>query len=149
MNRKQRRMLQAEADRVAPLLAATCLDYSTTGAKVPVCDDRAVQTLRRAFAAMLRGGAEPVVMSITEDVAGAFPTREAAACVAAALNARPYLAVGLDVTGRATYVMRRLVMPGLDHAQEADLAEVMMLSELAAQMNFGGFPAGVEMGPSC
>ena len=94
---------------------------------------------------MLRGGGEPLVVEITEEAALAFPCGKGTD-PSAGHRLRPWLAVGLDVTGRGTYSLRWLAAVGLDRAEERDWAEVTMLAQLAAQMQIPGFPSRAHAG---
>lgn len=139
MNRNARRRLAAHADTTAALLAASCLGYAQ-GQAALVQDARAVQALKAAFAKMLRQGGEPLVLQVTEAVAAAFPLQRGGDVMLAKL-AKAWLAVGIDREGRATYRLRRLCITGVSAAEERDTAEVVMLAELAKELNTPGFPS--------
>ncbi len=145
MNRQLRRLMQARADELARDMARTCLDYTADGKLVPVRNMLAVKVLETAFASMLRQGGEPVVIMIADEEANAFPGQRETATEVAHL-VKPWLAVGLDRAGRATYSLRRLLITGTPEAEERDLAEVTILSELARELNVPGFPADRSMG---
>lgn len=142
MNREARRQMKAEAERLATQLSLTCIDYDQTGRRVRVTNDLAIAALRTAFAAMLRGGCVPLILEIEEGAASAFPSGgQDVPRVGPAM--RPWLAVGIDVGGQATYSLRWLAAVGLDSEAERDWAEVTMLAQLADQMNVSGYPASM------
>lgn len=145
MNRQLRRMMQARAEELARDLARTCFDYTADGRLVPVRDARAVKVLEAAFASMLRQGGEPAVLQITDEAARAFPRKYDPASGVAHMI-KPWLAVGLDQAGQATYALRHLLITGMTPAEERDLAEIAMLGELAQELNVPGFPAGQSAG---
>ena len=144
MNRRERRILVAEADRLAIRLASSCVDYTTDGAVVRVEDWRAVKVLQTAFASVLRNGCEPVVIRITQEVANAFPRQRASADVPA--DATPWLAVGIDGEGRGTYSLRRLRVALVGQHEAKALAEMAMLGELRRETERIGIPMGAAMG---
>ena len=145
MNRQTRRRLAAHADALSVLLARSCLGYGRCVRPVLVQDARAVRALESAFARMLRGGGEPLVVEVTQEVAAAFPLQRGGDAILSRL-AKAWLAVGIDREGRATYAMRRLCIAGVSPSEERDLAEVAMLGELAKELNAPGFPVGSSMG---
>lgn len=137
LSRNVRRLMRTHAEAVARDLARTCLDFNAAGKLEPVRDARAVAALERAFLAMARNGGEPAVIAISEDAASAFPRQQPSNGGALV---KPWLAVGLDQAGLATYAMRRIFALGLSEAEERDLAEVTMLAELGLALNVAGFP---------
>lgn len=91
-----------------------------------VADPVAVRVLTRAFGHLLRQGRDPQVLQITEAEAAAFPHVK-----------RPhwpgwgwYLAVGIDRTGRAAYVLRPAKVEGASPMQARRMIEAAMLAAL-------------------
>lgn len=147
-NRLKRRLLKSEAARLAARLARSCVDYTSDGQVVRVSDYKAVRVLERAFATMLREGGEPAVIEITQEAAGAFPCGRGYAATAP-LDAKAWLAVGLDREGRGTYSLRHLKIIGADRAEAEALAQIAMLGELEHETTRPGFPMGQPMGRAC
>lgn len=139
MNRKTRRMMQAEAETLALSLAATSYDYGASGHLIRVQDARAVAALRQGYAAMLRQGGQPVVIQITKEAARGFPRGGLVPDALAGL-VRTWLAVGLDRAGNATYTLQHFGTVGLSEDEMRDLAEVRLLEKLAVETNRSGFP---------
>ena len=139
MNRSIHRLMRANAETLAGAMAKTSMDYDREGRLIRVRDARALDVLRRAFAAMLRQGGEPVVMPITFEAASGFPRSETVPDHMAGCT-RPWLAVGMDRRGAATYAMRYIGIVGVSGEEARDLAEVKMLAELARETNLSGFP---------
>jgi hypothetical protein len=136
MNRDQRRAMKARADRLGPLFARTCFTHRHDGEIELLTATSAVSVLARAFTGMLRNGFAPQVLRLTEEQAKAFPTNREPIPP----DAQPWLAVGLDVNGLGTYVLRYLKPAGQDPASHRRCAEAVMLMELIELTTQGGLP---------
>lgn len=129
MNRHDRRAARrAEIDHEAALLARSCIDYGP-GSNRPardVVNPLAVRVLERGFAHLLRRKYGRHVLQVTEAEAAAFPHVK-----------RPhwrgwgwYLAVGIDRTGRAAYVLRPAKVEGASPPQARRMIEAALYAEL-------------------
>ena len=136
-------MMQVEAETLGRKLAASCLDYSPDGGLVRVVDIRAVKVLQRFITQMLRGGGQPLVVALTAFEAAGFPRR---AVQPDMTGGTPWLAVGLDGQGRATYSLRWMRFVGASRSEVQGLAELAMLAQLAIETGRDGFPMGDAMG---
>lgn len=135
-NRQERRALKAKASTEAAKLAGCCFDYRGT-AMQPVADPVAIATLTRAFTLMLQAGGQPMAIPITDAETLAFPRFEGEHRLIA--GGVTWLAVGLDVSSRATYSMQSAWDESRALAHEA--ARALALSRLGAVLNMPGFPA--------
>lgn len=143
-NRRDRRILASEGQRLARTVAGQCFDYSPGGGLVRVTDFRAVRVLEVAFAAMFRKGGGPVVIEITKEAASSFP-RESAGFETPP-GTKIWLAVGVDQEGRCTYSLRHLEVSGLAPSDAKAFAEAVMLDQLDQETARAGFPIGEPVG---
>lgn len=104
--RSVRRIATKNAAALADEYSRCCYATIATGARVQVTDPIAVKALHRAFLIMLKGKCEPHAVRITQDTARAFPGMQIKLP-----DATPYLAVGLDASGRGTYALRHITTP--------------------------------------
>lgn len=135
-NRQERRALKAKASTEAAKLAGCCFDYKGT-AMQPVTDPVAIATLTRAFTLMLQAGGQPMVIPITDAEAQAFPRFAGEQRLIA--GGVTWLAVGLDVSDRATYAMQSAWDDNRTLAHDA--ARAIALSRLRSALREPGFPA--------
>lgn len=135
-SRELRRRMAADAKALSVRLSRTAMDYDDRGRLVRVSDPRAQAVLRRAFELMLRAGGRPQVLQLAEAEAGAFPRGSAPP----APGATPWLAVGVDAAGLATYCLRWLHVQHLDPEARRACVEVAMLDVLAQACSNPGFP---------
>lgn len=135
-NRQERRALKAKASIGAAKLAGCCFDYKGT-AMQPVTDPVAIATLTRAFTLMLQAGGLPMAIPITDAETLAFPRFAGENRLIA--GGVTWLAVGLDVSSRATYSMQSAWDESRALAHEA--ARAMALAHLYAALSKPGFPA--------
>ena len=139
-NRHGRRALRGRAAALAPLLAATCLDYARDGTTAMVTDRAATAALGKAFLHMMAVEAcRPHVTRLSMAEAAGFPHSNPTDS-----RAVPWLAVGFDRAGHATYCLRWLVNPGAGLLADRRLIEMQMLAELAGECATPGFPAGIN-----
>ncbi len=134
MNRSARRALRAQAERVAPMWAATCLDFSD-GRLQPINDPAAVEALRKAFKRMLEAGGAPMAVPISEEAAMGFPVRRAKPMRGAA----HLLAVGIDVAGCGTCALESVISE--DRALAHELGRQRALERLRESCSVPGYPA--------
>ena len=139
-NLAQRRAFNRHASTTAALLASRCYDYRQGGAVVAVTHPSAVAALARAFTLLLRLGGAPVAVPLPEVEAKGFP-RWAANRIPDGVT---WLAVGMDLEGRASYALQSAASPSLAAAHEA--AKTKALAELARLCATRGFPIGHVMG---
>ena len=138
-NRLHRRVMRAEAEVLARKLARACKGYGATAEACRMVEDhRAVRALERAFAMLLRRGGSPYVVRLDEETARSFP---GAVPAGQAEGARPWLAVGLDGAGAASYAVRFVAVPGVGPAEEAQVAEAVMLQAIQPHLAMLGFPS--------
>lgn len=137
-NRAARRQMRACVRTAAAVLARCCIDRNPrTGRHVTVSAPRAVQALERAFALLLTEGGKPQVLRLTDEAAAAFPAHDPAIIPP---GARPFIAVGLDVDGRATFTLRHIVVGNAaDATTERRAAEALMRAELAPSLARSGW----------
>lgn len=140
-NRNQRRALKRNAAANAAMLARCCFDYDGA-AMLPVTDLLAITTLERAFTRMLQAGGEPMAVPLTEAEARAFPLHEGEKRLLP--GGVTWLAVGMDVSGRAAYSMR--CAKDANRALAHDAAKAMALARLRASLDMAGFPAWQKVG---
>ncbi|MDH2327835.1 hypothetical protein QCN27_13270 [Cereibacter sp. SYSU M97828] len=133
--RNQRRSLKRNAGGNAALLAECCFDYRGSNL-TPVSDPIAVDALKRAFTLMLKAGGEPMAVPIANMEASAFPRYKDHGLL---LNGVTWLAVGLDVSGRATYAIQ--TAQDEDRTLAHDAARSMALSRLRSSLARAGFPS--------
>src|SRR5690606_26378054 len=107
-------------------------------ALVPVTDARAIATLTRAFALLLRSGGRPVAVPLSDAAAMAFPRH---ACIPGGVT---WLAVGIDLEYRASYVLQSAI--GSDPALTHEAARERALSRLCRDMRHGGLSHGRSNG---
>ena len=140
LNRAQRRAFKRQAAATAALLASRCYDYDQGGAVVAVTHPRAVAALARAFTLLLRFGGAPVAVPLSQAEAEGFPRWRA--------NRIPdgvtWLAVGMDLEGRASYALQAASSPAPALAHHA--AEARALADLARICATRGFPIGATRG---
>lgn len=133
--RNQRRSLKRNAGGTAAVLAACCFDYK--GAELtPVSDPLAVDALRRAFTLMLKAGGGPMAVPIANMEASAFPRYKDRGLLPDGVT---WLAVGLDISGRATYAIQ--TAQDEDRTLAHDAARSMALSRLRSSLAHAGFPS--------
>ena len=135
-NRHQRRAMKRNAAASAAMLARCCFDYDGK-AMLPVADPVAIATLERAFTRMLQAGGEPTAVPLSEAEARAFPFHEGEKRLLP--GGVTWLAVGVDVSGRAVYSMQCAKDESRALAHEA--ARALALSRLSASLTQPGFPA--------
>jgi hypothetical protein len=128
--------MAAEAKAISVRLSETAMDYDSRGALVRVSDPRAQAVLRRAFELLLRAGGRPQVLQLAAAEAAAFPR----GCSAPEVGATPWLAVGVDAAGLATYCLRWAQMQDLDPETRRACVEAVMLHVLAQACSNPGFP---------
>ncbi len=138
-NRHQRRAMKHNAAANAALLARCCFDYDGK-AMLPVADPVAIATLERAFTRLLQAGGEPMAVPISEAEANAFPHPEGKPRHVP--GGAVWLAVGVDVSGRATYSMQSA--GGEDKAFAHEAARALALSRLRDALRERGLPAWRE-----
>ncbi|MES2815819.1 MAG: hypothetical protein V4720_13045 [Pseudomonadota bacterium] len=136
LNRHGRKALAARAKVVAADAARSSLDYDQTGNLVRITDERALAVLRRAYERMLLAGGEPQLLRLTNEAAAAFPRANKVADE----RAVPWLAVGLDRCGAATYTLQWLLLPDLHPLGQRAMAEFALFAELALECGRAGFP---------
>jgi hypothetical protein len=117
----------------ATQLALTCIDR---GAAAVAIDLRAVRVLERAFTLSLECGSKPIVTHLTPNEARAFPGQEMG-------PVKLWLAVGIGRRGDGAYILRRLWIGSSVTADERDLFERAMLTELERAMWRRGIPIGM------
>ena len=139
MNREQRRKLRGRADELAKRYANSCLDYRRDGSAVPVTSNAAVGALKRAFRHMLSDCDRTHLTRLSLKEAAGFPHCDMSV---KDQEATPWLAVGIDVAGAWTYVMRWLSVTGADLVTERRMVEGIMMTELAVECRIPGFPVG-------
>jgi hypothetical protein len=135
-SRDKRPRMAAEAKALSLRLSRTVMDYDARGSLVRVSDPRAQALLRRAFELLLRAGGKPQVLQMAEAEAAAFPRGRAAP----APGATPWLAVGVDAAGMATYCLRWAYVQHLEPEARRACVEVAMLEVLAQAWSDPGFP---------
>lgn len=136
MNRQARKALAANARALAVKLSRSMMDYDGGGRVVPVAGTRAQAVLCRAFERMLRAGGAPQLLRLSEAEAAAFPRGGRVP----AEDATPWLAVGIDRAGLATYAMRWLGVSHLEPMAQREVAEAALFLELAVECQRPGFP---------
>lgn len=136
MNRKQRRQRQA----TATLLAGTCYDYTPEGRVIRVSHPEAIKALKRAFQMLIENDCEPQVVKLPYRVAVTFPGKVERPDLAT------YLAVGIDVDGRGTYSLRKIVTPGAAGTVAEMCNRAVALSCLAPKLKERGFPIKATAG---
>lgn len=125
--RAERALTKAEADRTAALLARFVLDIGGDGQSQLVSNPRAVAILQQAFRHVLRHGLEPHVMRLSDDTARAFLKEGEEPSAGASY----YLAAGLDVAGRASFLMRPFRVRGATSPAHARrVIEDLLIGEL-------------------
>lgn len=140
-NRAQRRVLKHNAKAAAAQLARRCYDYRAGGGMAPVIHPGAVAALTRAFTLLLHRCGEPVAVPIAKVEAEGFPRwPDDVAPVGVT-----WLAVGVDMEGRASYALQSAANPSLDLAHEA--ARAKALAELERVCATRGFPDWARHGP--
>lgn len=137
LTRADRRRMRRHADSIAAVMAATTL-HPAGGRLRPITDPAGLDALQRGYAAMIRAGCAPVVLRLTEAEARALPGWRPTPP-----GASWWLACGLDVDLRGTWVARWGLARGLTEAEEADAAEVVLLEALARVANVSGIPGEV------
>jgi len=120
-------------------MLACCFDYEGK-VMLPVADPVAIATLERAFTRMLQAGGEPMAVPLSEAKANAFPVHDSRAGYAP--GGAIWLAVGVDVSGRATYSIQSTWNEDKTFAHEA--ARAMALSRLHDALRERGLPAWRE-----
>ena len=135
-NRHQRRAMKRNAAANAAMLARCCFDYDGE-AMLAVTDPLAIATLERAFTRMMQAGGEPMAVPLSEAEASAFPLHEGEKRLLP--GGVTWLAVGVDVSGRAAYAIQCAKDESRALAHEA--ARAMALSRLRASLDMPGFPA--------
>lgn len=133
MNRNARRVLKAQAAKVAPLWAATCADF-TEGRLQLIDAPAAVEALRKAFQRMLEAGGAPMAVPISEAAAMGFPARRAEPMPGAA----HILAVGIDVAGCGTCALESVISE--DRALAHEMGRRRALARLRAVCSVAGYP---------
>ncbi|NPD15777.1 hypothetical protein HOY34_11245 [Xinfangfangia sp. D13-10-4-6] len=142
-NRNQRRAMKRNAAANAAMLAHCCFDYDGN-AMLPVTDPIAIAVLERAFNRIMQAGGEPMAVPLSEAEASAFPRHEGEKRVL--LGGVTWLAVGVDVSGRAAYSMQCAKDKSRGLAHEA--ARALALSRLKASLDMpGGGPRGRRCRP--
>jgi hypothetical protein len=136
LNRKARLAMAANAKPLAVKLSRTAMDYDQRGSIVRVSHQLAQDVLARAFERMLRAGVKPQVLRITEAEAAAFPRGGRVPSP----GAEPWLAVGVDRAGSATYALRWLGSSCTDPAERRAAAEIALRAVLAVECDTAGFP---------
>lgn len=131
--RAQRRIMRACAKTVAPIMARTFTDKDPTTGKARTVDDpRAMAALERATRRMLTEGGDVQVVEVARETAAALNNGDMA-CVPP--FARHFVAVALDVDGRATYTMRHVFIPyHLDRMAARREVERLMRADLAPHL---------------
>lgn len=138
-DRRRPRETKRRMQRVARQAAEGCQDYDGSGNLVPVRDAKALAVLERGFSRLLDADFTPQVLKLSRNEGLAFPRQEASEIPE---SAQAWLAVGMDKSGCATYVLRWLGLSFPDPVIERYLAESLMFSELCQHVSFGGFPFG-------
>lgn len=140
-SRAERRATKARAKELAAKFAAKTYDYDAAGALIRVENPKAIGVLRRAFTHLFERGGAPYAMQITRAEAAAFPRPDAPESVSHAI------AVGLDVTQRATYSLAwaSFYVDGI-RVDATPLAEVKALNSLSHGMSMAGFPMAKTRG---
>ncbi|MDS9467930.1 hypothetical protein RGQ15_10170 [Paracoccus sp. MBLB3053] len=134
-NRAERRANKSRAKELAGKFATKSYDYDTSGILIRVENPKAIAVLRRAFTHLLERGGDPYAMQITRAEAAAFPRPSAPEGV------QHSLAVGIDVTSRATYSLAWAYTDVDGSSTDATLlAEAKALDNLAESMRVAGFP---------
>ena len=136
-NRQDRRKLRKDAVRIAAAQAGSCYDYTPAGELKSIDHPEAVAALQRAFHRLLQEGGEPQVLRISATAGRGFPRYDSEAVPD---GARPWLAVGFDVSGRATYCVEWVKIMGADPATERRMVEGIALARLRPQLALAGFP---------
>ena len=135
-NRQARRRMAVNAKHLALKLSRTALDYDRSGSIVRVVDHLAQAVLARAFERMLQAGGLCHVLRLTEAEAASFPRGGRPPSP----GAEPWLAVGIDVAGSATYALRWLGISSDDPAVRQAIAAVAMRRVIATECASAGFP---------
>lgn len=135
-SRDMRRRMAAEAKALSVRLSQTAMDYDRQGRLVKVSNPTAQAVLRRAFELLLRAGGRPQVLQLAAAEAAAFPRGSSAPAV----GATPWLAVGVDAAGLATYCLRWAQVQHLDPEAQRACVELAMLQVLAQACRDPGFP---------
>jgi hypothetical protein len=142
LNRQQRRHA---AKRFAPELARSFLQVSIPADRgrpvMPVHGEKAVRVLTRALAQLIQT-AQPHCMRLTPDEAMGFPGQDPEALQ----GGEPWLAVGIDRDGRATYALRYVAPQTGDRMAVRRLVEHFMFRELAVLCAASGLGAGMVEG---
>ena len=118
MSSAQRRQLVREAAKVAPVIAKSCLDYSSC----PL----AVAALTRAIQIYLVAGttSDPTVIQLSATEMADFPT-----VPDHIEGARHWLAVGLAVDGRIAWTNASIAFPDIDDVGQQKLYAIRLMSE--------------------
>ena len=119
MNRAQRRQLVREAAKVAPVLAKSCLEYTSAGPLAVAALTRAVQTYLVAGST-----SDPTVIQLSARDMADFPV-----VPDPIEGARHWLAVGLAVDGRIAWTNASIAFPDIDDVQQQKLYAIKMMSE--------------------
>lgn len=143
MNRKARRLMKNNAEKLADQMLTAVYDYTPDGRRFDrVSAPDAIAALRRAFILMLKGGGEPLAVLLKPETARQFPRGN----VEIPEGYGSYLAVGLDKDGRGSYSIRTLYAPGLPRVIADGVGRHEALQSLAKVTAYGGFPVGETKG---
>lgn len=135
-SRGMRRRMAAQAKALSVRLSQTAMDYDQRGSIVRVSDQVAQAVLARAFEGMLRAGGTPQLLRLTRAEAAAFPRGGRVPSP----HAEPWLAVGIDRVGAATYTLRWLGSSCVDPDEGRAAAEIALRAALAVECDTAGFP---------
>ena len=141
MNRAQRRAMKGSADSLASTLAGRCYDIQGAGLQ-RIGDPFAIKALTRAFVLLLRSGAQPLAVPISEAEARGFPRFDGSLFTGGV----SWLAVGMDTENRASYTLQTAI--GDDRSAAHEVARSLALSRLGLVCATAGFPKGEAMGPA-
>lgn len=133
LTRAERRRMLRHAEKIGAMMAARSL--KSDGRAGIVCNPTARKLLAQGYTELIRNDCKPVVQRITEAQAAALPGY----CPTPA-GATWWVAFGLDVDSRGTWVTRWAKMQGLSIDDARDAVEVRLLADLARACNVRGFP---------
>lgn len=106
--RDARRKMRALAKTAAPIMARTFTDNDPTDDNAAIITDpRAVAALERATRLMLAEGGKVQIIEIKRETAAVFPGIDLADVP---IDARHFLAVGLDVDMRAAFTVKHIAV---------------------------------------